>query len=365
MSENFTGITFSQRKVKPSDDAIVRKAILTDGVLTGCELSYSGYTLTMNPGQLLICGRQIMHPSVQNWAVADATSGYARLLLTIDMTRTSTKDSFDQVVDTIEYSETVNGFSTLTKNDINGAGTKYQYVVCVVSLGSGGITGIVSRAGSATISMNPEDIGAVPKTGGTLSGSLTVEAQPNGGQGYNVQKTVKDVVEELKIYVSSAGLPSIGFHENGAAVNRMVLNRDSTAFVKPVNIAGGGTGAATAEQALLNLGGISMKKVWENASRASSFAAQTLSLDLSGYDEVLIYSCLEASTNNDYIVVSRCPIGERALAHFTWGDDNVSLHRFAKTSKTGIEFLNAYHGGAQDNASLMPYRIYGIKGVSK
>lgn len=105
--------------------------------------------------------------------------------------------------------------------------------------------------------------------------------------------------------------------------------------------------------------------VWETASRTSSFEPQTLSLDLSGYDEVLIYSCLEASQNNDYMVVSRCPVGERALAHFTWGDDNVSLHRFAKTSKTGIEFFNAYHGGAVDNASLMPYKIYGIKEVKK
>lgn len=103
------------------------------------------------------------------------------------------------------------------------------------------------------------------------------------------------------------------------------------------------------------------KMVWETASRTSSFEPQTLSLDLSAYDEVLIYSCLEASQNNDYIVVSRCPVGERALAHFSWGDDGVSLHRFAKTSKTGIEFFNAYHGGAQDNSSMMPYKIYGIK----
>lgn len=111
--------------------------------------------------------------------------------------------------------------------------------------------------------------------------------------------------------------------------------------------------------------GLVQKKLWETASRTSSFAAQTLSLDLSGYDEVLIYSCLEASTNNDYMVVSRCPVGERALAHFTWGDDNVSLHRLAKTNTSGIQFFSAYHGGSKDDASMMPYQIYGIKGVSE
>lgn len=105
-----------------------------------------------------------------------------------------------------------------------------------------------------------------------------------------------------------------------------------------------------------------MVKLWENPSRTSSFAAQTISLDLSGYDEVLIYSCLEASRFNDHMVVSRCLVGERALAHFTWGDDDVSLHRLAKTSESGIEFGEAYNGGKKDNASLMPYRIYGLKG---
>ena len=102
MSSNFTGITFPKQRVAPSDDAIIRRAILPDGILTGCDISYSGSTLTMAAGQLMICGRQVRHPSSQNWAVVDATSGYARLLLTIDTTRTSTKNVFDQVLDTIE-----------------------------------------------------------------------------------------------------------------------------------------------------------------------------------------------------------------------------------------------------------------------
>lgn len=145
MSENFTGITFAKQKVAPSDDAIIRRAILPDGILTGCAISYSGSTLTMAAGQLLICGRQIRHPAAQNWAVVDATSGFARLLLTIDLTRTSTKEVFDQVVDTIEYAAAEDGFPDLEQTDINAAGTRYQVAACVVSLGTGGITGIVSQ----------------------------------------------------------------------------------------------------------------------------------------------------------------------------------------------------------------------------
>lgn len=142
---NFTGVTFAKQKVTPSYDAIIRRALLSDGTLTGCGMSYSGSTLTMAAGQLMVCGRQIIHPASQNWAVTGQTSGFARLVLTIDLTRTSTKDTFDQVQDSIQYATDADGFVELEQTDINTTGTKYQVAVCVVSLGPGGITGIVSQ----------------------------------------------------------------------------------------------------------------------------------------------------------------------------------------------------------------------------
>ena len=145
MSESFTGITFPQQKVRPSDDAAIRRAALADSILSGCVLSYAGYTLTMGAGLLIGCGREFRHTAVQNWAVTGATSGYARLVLTIDTTRASTKDSFDQIVDTIEYASSLDGFLPLQQDDINNAGIIYQMAVCVVSLGTGGITGIVHK----------------------------------------------------------------------------------------------------------------------------------------------------------------------------------------------------------------------------
>lgn len=149
---NFTGVTFAQQKVLPSDDAIIRRNILSDGVLYGCQLSYSGSTLTMGAGQLLICGRQIRHPSAQNWAVADATSGFARLVLTVDLTRTASKEVFEQVVDSIEYATSQDGFPALNQSDVNTTGSVYQVAACVVSLGTGGITGIVSQLGPCEVS---------------------------------------------------------------------------------------------------------------------------------------------------------------------------------------------------------------------
>lgn len=145
MSEYFAGVTFTDQPVTPSDDAVIRRSMLPDGVLSGCGFSYSGTTLTMAAGSFMICGRQVRHTSAQNWAVVGANSGFARILLTVDMTRVSTETAFDQVVDSIEYASALNGFAALETSDINESGNRYQMVACVVSLGSGGITGIVQQ----------------------------------------------------------------------------------------------------------------------------------------------------------------------------------------------------------------------------
>ncbi len=146
---DFSGVTFAKQNVTPADDGLIRRALLSDGVLTGCNFSYSGYTLTMGSGVLIACGRQIRHPSAQNWAVVGAKSGYARLVLDIDLTKSSTKDLFEQVSTLLEYATAENGFTDLTQEDINVAGSRYQIVLCVVSLGDAGITGIVSQLDAA------------------------------------------------------------------------------------------------------------------------------------------------------------------------------------------------------------------------
>ena len=143
MSEYFQGVTFANQNVSPVDDAILRRRLLSDGVLTGCGLTYSGYTLTMAAGHLIACGRQIRRPSSQNWAISDATSGFARVVMTIDLTRTATEAAFDQINTSVEYATDRNGFPTLIQDDINDTGSQYQLVLAVVSLGAGGITGIV------------------------------------------------------------------------------------------------------------------------------------------------------------------------------------------------------------------------------
>lgn len=222
---NFTGVTFAQQKVLPSDDALIRRRILTDGILSGCELSYSGSTLTMSAGQLLACGRQFRHPSAQNWAVVDATTGFARLLLTVDLTRTASKDVFDQIVDSIEYATSEDGFPDLQQSDINASGSIYQIEACVVSLGTGGITGIVKSFGSCVA------IGGGTSLNFRLVGGLTQPTDPEANTiwvksdaeilGYWFGSTEPTDADEGTVWIQTGTSSGVEFNvlkENGVEV---------------------------------------------------------------------------------------------------------------------------------------------------
>lgn len=111
--------------------------------------------------------------------------------------------------------------------------------------------------------------------------------------------------------------------------------------------------------------GIQMKKLWQNASPTSDFAAQTVSLDLSGYDHILLqyYVLKQGADGMDSVIV---PVGD-------YGSMNIaaSLNRLRtfRVLSTGVVFQGALKwtiyssSSLTDNAWLTPYRIYGIKGV--
>lgn len=144
------GITFKWQAVRPEDDGRIYEAMLTDGIIHGCTLSFAGHTLTLGQGFLIAAGRLVKVPAAQNYACSGAAEGIARLVLTIDLLREATPTEFDQIQTGIEYALAAELFTPLTQQDINnGTSNVYQLEIARVSLGPSGITGIVSSLPAA------------------------------------------------------------------------------------------------------------------------------------------------------------------------------------------------------------------------
>lgn len=147
---SLTGITFSNQKITPSDDGRLYGSMLSDGILTGCAITFAAATLSIAAGSLLI-GTRELRTSGETLSITGATSGYARIIIDIDLTRAATKASFEQAQFQVDYAASQDAFPALEQQDINTAGTHYQAAFCVVSLGEAGITGVVSSLGAAQV----------------------------------------------------------------------------------------------------------------------------------------------------------------------------------------------------------------------
>lgn len=120
--------------------------------------------------------------------------------------------------------------------------------------------------------------------------------------------------------------------------------------------------------------GTQMKLLWENASPGSSFTAQTIGVNLIGFDGVLI-KLRRVGTMQEISGSILCNVGESFkvdMTDFSGGDsgDLIYVFRTGSVTKTGVIFsrvdLSFFDGNKNldyYNNWLIPYQIYGIKGV--
>ena len=180
MSVYLTPVTFEGQHIAPSDDGSAWAACTTDGVSSGCALTRNGTTLTMAAGKLIAAGRLSRVDEIKTFSLA--SSGYDRLVLTIDLSKTAEQ----QVALDIQHAATVAGFAALTQNDINNGGTKYQFVICVIDCAGSGILWQCGRAHSkgygTSAVINPGDWSSNAATvyvdGVTADNNVIVSAAP-------------------------------------------------------------------------------------------------------------------------------------------------------------------------------------------
>ena len=105
--------------------------------------------------------------------------------------------------------------------------------------------------------------------------------------------------------------------------------------------------------------------LWTNASPSSEFAAQTIALDLSGYDFIMVV--FKHWTSNDVNNSAFCRIGKYGclMSH-----DYTLAYREYHPETTGIYFniglvVSTYNSSnvEQTGSAVIPLQIYGIKGV--
>lgn len=112
------------------------------------------------------------------------------------------------------------------------------------------------------------------------------------------------------------------------------------------------------------------KLLWENASPTSGFEAQTVSVDLSEYDEAEIY--FRGTSSNSFELSFKATIGKAiACQRITDIANSNQLYiasRNAAITSTGVSFEDGYYkgttatsAGAVNNTVCVPIKIYGIK----
>lgn len=100
--------------------------------------------------------------------------------------------------------------------------------------------------------------------------------------------------------------------------------------------------------------------LWTNPNPTSNFSAQTISLDLSNYDEVEVEAIMYMNGTTAYYNSFRCKVGKSYTLNGISYKSNVLLTRDCKVQTSSVYFDSGWANGANDGA-VIPTRIYGIK----
>lgn len=111
------------------------------------------------------------------------------------------------------------------------------------------------------------------------------------------------------------------------------------------------------------VGATTMKLLWENASPASSFAAQTVSVDWGSYDIIGIECRATSTTTDRYISFHPAQLGIVSNNSIVSGTSTSVFGRKSELTESGIEFFVGKKDKADGTTYSIPTAIYGIKGV--
>lgn len=122
-------------------------------------------------------------------------------------------------------------------------------------------------------------------------------------------------------------------------------------------------------------GGIEAKLLWTNSAPTSSYAAQTLAIDLSEYDGIIlkcigIYSAAQTFPNirNTQQFIPKSFSGTLLFGTFESSGNIYISYRTVNVTNNGIVFGSGYQRTgasiASNDTRAIPYEVWGVKGTT-
>lgn len=102
--------------------------------------------------------------------------------------------------------------------------------------------------------------------------------------------------------------------------------------------------------------------LWENENPGLPFAEQTVDLSLSDYAYVEVFS--NVSTTLGALSSVRVEVGNTNSSYISGSAGTVMRDRRFYATTSGVAFRDARKDGSTDNTSVIPTRIYGIRGLA-
>ena len=121
----------------------------------------------------------------------------------------------------------------------------------------------------------------------------------------------------------------------------------------------------------MNIDDLEPVLLWTNPSPTANFAAQTVSLDLSGYEGVLVEFYATVSTQKlcarEYVKKGESYIGSGVKSTYNASGNLETNSLYTRgilhVDDNGIEFSVGMNGTSTANQVMIPTKIYGVKGV--
>ena len=188
---------------------------------------------------------------------------------------------------------------------------------------------------------------------------LTYQLNNSGAQ-------VQNTLDKVPVNESAIGtLSNLTTTEKGSlvgAINEVnakapsIATTSNVGVVKPdgtsISVDGSGT--------ISGYGGITLTAVWTNLNPTSSFAHQTISVDISSY-ELLYIEYLVVNNSTTYVTHPLIKNGGQQRHEVGQRTTTALYVRDVTPTDSSIEFTDCAQAGNTNNGYMIPYKIIGVK----